>query len=108
MNSHLSPQIIEHKKDHDVVLEIQILSWIRDKNVAVLNCLMGSHPPHSDNWISNSNTDKRPVLIRLISKRQHTIIKMNDNINTYSTIAGSVNDNINTNSTIAGSVNAHR
>jgi hypothetical protein len=72
MNSHLSPQIIEHKKDHDVVLEIQILSWIRDNNVAVLNCLMGSHPSHSDNWISNSNTDKRPVLIRLISKRQHT------------------------------------
>jgi hypothetical protein len=47
---------------------------------------------------------KKPALIRFHSKRQHTITKMNENINMDSTIAGSLNENINMDSTIAGSV----
>ena len=35
MNSHLSHQIIEHKKH--MALEIQVLAWYRHKNVGWLN-----------------------------------------------------------------------
>jgi hypothetical protein len=35
MNNHLSPQIIEHKKDHNYC------RWYEHKNVVVLNQLMG-------------------------------------------------------------------
>ena len=38
----MSPQTIEHKKDHDMMLEIQVLVWDRHKHVAELNRLMGS------------------------------------------------------------------
>jgi len=38
INNHRSPQIIEHKKDHDTMTsEIQILPWDRFINVAGLN-----------------------------------------------------------------------
>ena len=39
------------------------------------------------------------------SKRPHTIIKINDNMNMDSTIAGSMNDNMNIDSTITVSIN---
>jgi hypothetical protein len=52
--------------------------------------------PH-DNWISNENTGrykqtikKKTAQIGFHSKRPHTIIKINENINTDSTTAGSV------------------
>jgi len=38
----LSPQTFEHKKDHDMVLEIQVLDWVKHTNVAGLNQLKGS------------------------------------------------------------------
>jgi hypothetical protein len=63
MNNHLSTQLIEHKKkktttraDGQVVLEIQVLTWDRHKNVRRLNWLIGSQPFPLDNWISNDNT----------------------------------------------------
>ena len=45
--------------------------------------MMPAQPFLSDNWISNMD-------VRFHSKRQHTITKMNENINMDSTIAGSV------------------
>ena len=51
----LSPQRVEHK-DHDI-WQWEVLAWNRHKNVAGLNCLMNSNPPHLDNWISNGNSD---------------------------------------------------
>jgi len=38
MNNHLSPQLTEYKKDHDIfmTLEIHVLAWDRHKNVAEL------------------------------------------------------------------------
>jgi hypothetical protein len=41
-NNHLSPQIIERKKEQlHMTMEIQGLAWDRNKNVAGLNNLMG-------------------------------------------------------------------
>ena len=45
-NSHLSPQIIEHKKDHDIWIWIQILAWDRHLNLmtslyGTLHCIFG-------------------------------------------------------------------
>ena len=40
-----------------MMLEIQVLAWDRQRNVAGLNWLMGSQPSPLDNWISNCNTD---------------------------------------------------
>jgi hypothetical protein len=39
-NKHLSSQLIEHKKDQVIWVEIQVLAWDRHKNLAVLNQLM--------------------------------------------------------------------
>jgi hypothetical protein len=39
------------------MLEIQVLAWDRQRNVAGLNWLMGSQPSPLDNWIFNCNTD---------------------------------------------------
>ena len=42
-NNHLSPQIIERKKEQlHMTMEIQGLAWDRNKNVAGLNNLMGT------------------------------------------------------------------
>ena len=41
-NNHLSPQIIERKKEQlHMTMEIQGLAWDRNKNVTGLNNLMG-------------------------------------------------------------------
>jgi hypothetical protein len=40
-----------------MLMEIQVLVWDRHKYVVGLNQLMGSQPPHLDNWISNGNAD---------------------------------------------------
>jgi hypothetical protein len=40
-NNHLSTQLIEYKKENDMMMEIQIVTWARHKNVPVLNQLMG-------------------------------------------------------------------
>jgi hypothetical protein len=67
-----------------MALEIQVLAqWI---------WFLG-FPPH-DNSVSNANTEinnEKPAQIRFHSKRQHTITKMNNNINMDSTIGGYVN-----------------
>ena len=39
----LSPDTIERKRNHDI-LEIEVLTWDKNKNVAVLKLLMGSQP----------------------------------------------------------------
>ena len=54
MNSYLSFQIIEHIKDHDIImkLQIQVLAWGSHKIVV---WLIPTLP--FDNWMSNSNTD---------------------------------------------------
>ena len=57
-NNLLSFQIIEPKKDHNIMmLEIQILAWDMLKTVVRLNQLMGSHPSSLDNGNSNGNID---------------------------------------------------
>ena len=48
---------------------------------------------------------KKNLLRFVSSKRPHTMKKINNSINTDSTIARSMNDNINTESTIARSMN---
>ena len=56
-------------------LEIQVLSWDRDKHVAGLNRLMGLQPSRLDKWISNSNTyiiQRLKNLHRLASTQQTT------------------------------------
>jgi hypothetical protein len=39
-NSHILPQAIEHKQDH----EFQVLTWDRHNKVAALNWLIGPQP----------------------------------------------------------------
>ena len=59
INNHLSPQLINIKKDHDInirrpgqmLLKIQSLTWDGHKEVAMLNRLMVSQPSPLDNWI---------------------------------------------------------
>ena len=69
----------------DMMLEIQVLSWDRHKDVMELTRSMGSQTSSLDNWISNVNT---------YINKPHTITKMKDNINMDSIIAGSVLDTI--------------
>jgi hypothetical protein len=74
-------------------LEIQVMGWDRQKNVAVLSRLMGSQPSHLDNWIFNGNTyiNKRLKNLHRFSStqtRSHTIRTMNDDINMDIIIAG--------------------
>jgi uncharacterized protein YpmS len=45
INNHLSTELTEHKKDHDMTLKIQVLAWKRHKNMAGLNWLMGFQLP---------------------------------------------------------------
>jgi hypothetical protein len=54
MNSYLSFQIIEHIKDHDIImkLQIQVLAW---GSHTIVVWLIPTLP--FDNWMSNSNTD---------------------------------------------------
>jgi hypothetical protein len=40
-NNHLSSQIIANEKEHNIMLEIQVLAWNRHINVAVFNWLVG-------------------------------------------------------------------
>ena len=40
-----------------MMLEIQVLAWDRQRNVAGLNWLMEFQPSPLDNWIFNCNTD---------------------------------------------------
>jgi hypothetical protein len=44
-NSHLSPKIIEHKKDHYNGMEIQALAWEMYKKCDGENDLLGPNPP---------------------------------------------------------------
>jgi hypothetical protein len=76
-NSHLSPQIIKHIKDHDICGGVKPFNGISTPR---------PHPhPHThlENWISkgkiNINNQNR-----FNSQRPHTITKMNDSINTDS------------------------
>jgi len=72
-NSHLSPQIIKHIKDHDICGGVKTVNGI-------------STPPSPsllDNWISKGKIDINNQ-IRFNSQRPHTITKMNDSINTDS------------------------
>jgi hypothetical protein len=55
-NNRLLPQIIEHKKDHKITLEINVLAWERHKNMVELNRLIGYKPSPLDIWISNGST----------------------------------------------------
>ena len=50
MNNHLSPQLIDHKTDHDhVMFEIQVLAWDSHTNVVGLNHVMRSQCSPHDN-----------------------------------------------------------
>ena len=76
-----------------MTLEIQVMGWDRQKNVAVLSRLMGSQPSHLDNWIFNGNTyiNKRLKNLNIFSStqtRSHTTRTMNDDINMDIIIAG--------------------
>ena len=55
INSHL--KTLNIKRQGHILLEIQILSWDRQNNVAGFYQLMGPQPPPLDNWVSNGNTD---------------------------------------------------
>jgi hypothetical protein len=78
------------KEQRHMTLEIQVLACDGHKDVARFNRLMEPQPSLLDNRISNGNgNDKKPEQIRFHSKGQHTITKMNDNINMGSTITGS-------------------
>jgi len=43
------------KRPRHMTLEIQILAWVRQNNLAVLNRLMRSQPSPFDTWISSCN-----------------------------------------------------
>ena len=56
LNQYLSSKLTEHKTvQWYMTLEIQVLSWDSDNNVAVLNWLMRSQSSPFDNWISKCN-----------------------------------------------------
>jgi hypothetical protein len=76
-----------------MTLEIQVMGWGRQKNVAVLSRVMGSQTSHLDNWIFNGNTyiNKRLKNLNIFSStqtRSHTTRTMNDDINMDIIIAG--------------------
>ena len=51
---------LNKRKDHDMVLEIPVLSWDRHKNVAVFNRLMASKPSPLDVF-TKVNENKRLI-----------------------------------------------
>jgi len=50
-----------------MTLVTQVLAWNRQKNVAVLNGVMGFHPTPLDNCLSNGKTDINKVHVYAIS-----------------------------------------
>jgi hypothetical protein len=46
-NNHFSSHIIDHEKEHNMPMEIQILAWDMHKHVAGFNMLMEFQPTPS-------------------------------------------------------------
>jgi hypothetical protein len=88
--SHLKP--LNTKKPREMTLKFLFLDWSKHKNVAGLNCLMGSTP--SDNWIANDNIDTHTQwknLHRFAStQNDHTCTITKMYVNMDSTISVSV------------------
>ena len=71
-------------------MEIQVLTWYKQKCCRRLSQLMDHNSPCLGDWISIGNTDKQAINLLPFKKTTHTIAKMRDNINMNSTIAESM------------------